>query len=62
MAITLMTNCPYTAKDWRERAEKARAVAEAAVDPEAKRAALEIAAGYERLAEMVERAPRPVSA
>ena len=42
----------YTAKDWRERAQKARAIAEQAVDPEARRAALEMAAGYERLAEM----------
>jgi hypothetical protein len=42
----------YTAKDWRERAEKARAISERAVDPEAKRAALEMATGYEKLAEM----------
>ena len=47
-----MTNCPYSAKDWHERAEKARAIAEQAVDPEARRAALEMAAGYEKLAEM----------
>jgi hypothetical protein len=47
-----MTNCPYTAKDWRERAERARAIAEEAVDPEARRAALEMATGYEKLAEM----------
>ena len=42
----------YTAKDWREGAQGARAIAEHAVDPEAKRAALEMAAGYEKLAEM----------
>jgi hypothetical protein len=54
-----MTNCPYSAEDWRERAQKARAAAEQAVDPEAKRAALEMAAGYERLAEMAaQRLPR----
>jgi hypothetical protein len=47
-----MTHCPYTDKDWRERAEKARAIAEQAVDPEARRAALEMAAGYEKLADM----------
>jgi hypothetical protein len=47
-----MTNCPYTAKDWHERAENVRAIAEQAVDPDARRAALEMAAGYERLAEM----------
>ena len=47
-----MTHCPYTAKDWRERAEKARANAEQAVDPEVRRAALEMAVGYEKLAEM----------
>jgi hypothetical protein len=41
----------YTAKDWRERAEKAGAIAEQAVDPETKRAALEMAVGYETLAE-----------
>jgi hypothetical protein len=45
-----MTNCPYTAKDWRERADQARARAEQVVDPEARRAVLEIAAGYDRLA------------
>ena len=43
----------YTAKDWRERAQKARAIAEQADDPAAKRAALEMAAGYEKLAQMV---------
>jgi hypothetical protein len=48
-----MTNCPYTAEDWRQRAQKARAIAEQAVDPDAKRAALEMAAGYEKLAQMV---------
>jgi hypothetical protein len=53
---------PYTARNWRERAERARVASEAAVDPEAKRAALEIAAGYERLAKITERAPRLVSA
>jgi hypothetical protein len=58
-----MSNCLYTAKDWRERAEKARAIAEQAVDPEAKRAALEMAAGYEKLAEMAAKGlPRLVSA
>ena len=48
-----MTNCPYTAEDWRQRAQKARAIAEQADDPEVRRAALEMATGYERLAEMV---------
>ena len=47
-----MTNCPYAAKDWRERAELARTRAEQMTDPETKRIALEIAAGYDKLAEM----------
>ena len=45
----------YNARDWRERAELARAQANSAVDPDAKRAMLEIAAGYEALAKMAEK-------
>ena len=41
----------FTAKHWRDRAEETRAVAEQLDDPEARRIMLEIAAGYERLAE-----------
>jgi hypothetical protein len=53
----------YTAKDWRERAQKARAIADQAVDPESKRAALEMAGGYEKLAEMAAKGlPRLASA
>jgi len=48
-----MTNCLYTAEDWRQRAQKARAISAQADDPEARRAALEMAAGYEKLAQMV---------
>ena len=44
-----MTN--YSAEDWRERAEQARSRNQVA-DPEAERNALEIAAGYDRLAAM----------
>jgi hypothetical protein len=51
-----MTNCPYTAKDWQERADRARARAEQIADPEAKRGALEIAAGYDKLAAMAAKA------
>jgi hypothetical protein len=47
-----MTDCLYTAKDWRERAAQVRVRAEQLTDPEAKRAALEIAAGYDQLAAM----------
>jgi hypothetical protein len=47
-----MTNCPYTATDWRERAELVRSKAERLADPEAKRVLLEIAAGYDKLAAM----------
>jgi hypothetical protein len=45
-----MTN--YSAQDWRERAERARSRAKQIADPEAERIALEIAAGYDRLAVM----------
>jgi hypothetical protein len=45
-----MTN--YTAQDWRERAERTRTRAKQIADPEAERVALEIAAGYDRLAAM----------
>jgi hypothetical protein len=45
-----MTN--YSAEDWRERAERARSRAKQVADPEAGRIALEIAAGYDRLAAM----------
>jgi hypothetical protein len=47
-----MTDCPYTAKDWRERAQQVRMRAEQLTDPDAKRVALEIAAGYDQLAAM----------
>jgi hypothetical protein len=40
---------------WRDRAEEARAVAETMTDRQAKRAMLQIAQGYERLAERTER-------
>jgi hypothetical protein len=40
-------------KHWRDRAEEARVHAEQMTDPEAKRMMLEIANGYERLAERV---------
>jgi hypothetical protein len=50
-----MTDCPYTAKDWRERAEQVRIRAEQLTDPDAKRAAFEVAAGYDQLAAMAAR-------
>jgi hypothetical protein len=40
---------------WRKRAAEARAMADQIVDPVAKRAMLEIAKGYERIAERAER-------
>jgi hypothetical protein len=40
---------------WRNRAEEARANAHQMSDPESKRMMLDIAAGYERLAERAER-------
>jgi len=39
---------------WRERATMARTVAEQITDPEAKAVMLEIAAGFDRLAEIVQ--------
>ena len=41
-------------KYWHERAEEARATAEGMSDPEAKRAMLVIAAGYELIAKRAE--------
>ena len=46
---------PRDAAHWRARAEEARAIARAMRDPEAHRAMLGIAAGYERLAGAAER-------
>ena len=45
----------YTAEDWRKRAEQVRARAEQTFDPQAQRIVLDIAAAYERLAEMAEK-------
>jgi len=42
------------AAHWRARAEEARVHAEQICDPEARRMMLEIAAGYERIAERAE--------
>ena len=42
---------PRDAAHWRARAEEARSIAGAMRDPEAHRAMLGIAAGYERLAD-----------
>lgn len=53
-----MPTGPYTAKDWRDRAEEARARAEEMRDARARQIMLDIAAGYDRLAEMVERHAR----
>jgi hypothetical protein len=54
---------PFTAKDWRDRADEARARAEKIKDPEAKQVMLEIAAAYDRLAEIAEKefSPGPKS-
>ena len=41
----------YDASHWRDRAEGARAMAEQITDPAARDAMLQVAAGYERLAE-----------
>jgi hypothetical protein len=43
---------------WRDRAEEARAHADEMNDPEAKRQMLEIARGYDRLAERAEERSR----
>jgi hypothetical protein len=47
-----------TDKDWRACAREARDVAEAMADASAKREMLQIAEGYERLAEHTERTRR----
>jgi hypothetical protein len=47
-----MTDCLFTARDWQKRAEQERTRAEQIADLEAKRIALEIAAGYDKLAAM----------
>ena len=41
----------YDAKHWRDRAEEARAMADQLADLPAKQAMLEVAVGYERLAQ-----------
>lgn len=48
----------YTAKDWRDRADEARARADEMRDLRARQIMLDIAEGYDRLAEMVERHAR----
>ena len=40
---------------WRDRAEEARGIAENMADPEANRMMLDIASGYDRLAEHAEK-------
>jgi hypothetical protein len=54
----------FTSKDWRRRADEVRAKAEQMTfDPRAQHIVLEIAAAYDKLAEMAEkRAKRLVSA
>ena len=42
---------PFNAKHWRERAKEARTMAEQMCDPESRQQMLEIAEGYERLAQ-----------
>jgi hypothetical protein len=44
----------FTAKEWRERAEKARGRAEELTEQAGKHLMLSIAASYDRLAEMAE--------
>lgn len=53
-----MPTGPYTAKDWRDRAEEARARAEEMRGPRARQIMLEIAEGYDRLAQMAEKHAR----
>ena len=53
-----MPTGPYTAKDWRDRAEEARAKAQEMREPRAREIMLEIAAGYDTLAEMAEKHAR----
>ena len=48
----------YTATDWRDRAEEAWARADEMHEPRARRIMLDIAQGYDRLAEMAERHAR----
>ena len=53
----------FTTKDWRKRAEQVRARAAEMVDPQAQSIAYEVAAAYDKLAEMAEkRAKHLVSA
>jgi hypothetical protein len=47
---------PFTAEQWRDRAEEARASAREMRDVEAKSVMLSIAASYEHLADMAQRA------
>jgi hypothetical protein len=51
MARALMNDPDH----WRDRAEEGRRIAEDMVDPEAKRMMLDIADGYDRLAEHAEK-------
>ena len=55
MPLGIKPASPRDAAHWRARAAEARALAEAMRDPEAHRAMLGIAAGYERLAGAAER-------
>jgi regulator of replication initiation timing len=43
---------PFNAKHWRERAEEARTAAEQMCDAQSRQQMLEIAEGYERLAQL----------
>lgn len=56
-----MTDLLKDPAHWRERAEEARRVAEALVDPKARQTMLEIAGSYERLAAraLIRAAQRP---
>jgi hypothetical protein len=52
MAASLLQDDP---KGWRQLAQDARAAADRLDDPDAKRAMLEIAEGYEQLASLAEK-------
>jgi hypothetical protein len=51
-----MPNVFGTPEHWRDRAQEARAMADNITDPDAKRAMLDIAESYEKIAERAERA------
>ena len=54
-----MTEAEPTAQEYRERAERARQLADLTIDGETRKLLLEIAATYDKLAERAERLQHP---